>query len=576
MIGNRIEVIWEGPQLVNSSLGLVNRYLCRELLNIINVKLKPLPIEKDYIPLTWFPDAVKLTQAYRTNIPYADIHIRQQWPPSFRDMRGSRYVMFQPWEYGTIPKTWIESINKYVDEVWVNSEYTKEGYIRSGISPELIFTFPLGYDPDVYHLHGPQLAIKTNKKFKFLFVGGTIYRKGIDVLLQAYLNAFSCNDEVCLIIKDHGGNTHYQGQTQLTQIVAAQNAPNAAEIIYLNNDMSPYELASLYRACDCLIQPYRGEGFGLPILEAMACGIPPIIPNLGPAIEFTTEETSFRVPSKIQYFESFDLDTVLPVELISIESDILSQIMRDAFNHPNLVIQKGMCASRHVSESFTWDKIAKIVHQHIERLSISTPKEKPHENLDGFLQRITHQFEGSQNIREQLYSPFLRCFTHGDFVIDLGAGDGTWLRLLLDYGVNGVGVDLDLAKVNEMKTVGLSAVHANVIDYANSLSFQLDGLTMFHIIEHMNPVDAIQIIREVSKKFTYRGRIIIVTPNFKNANVAQNNFWLDITHLRPYPIELLNAILSTLGFRTIIFGTMNNDMDTFIFGSILANDNPFS
>ena len=36
-------------------------------------------------------------------------------------------------------------------------------------------------------------------------------------------------------------------------------------------------MAALYAACDCLVHPYRGEGFGLPIAEAMACGLPVIV-----------------------------------------------------------------------------------------------------------------------------------------------------------------------------------------------------------------------------------------------------------------------------------------------------------
>ena len=47
----------------------------------------------------------------------------------------------------------------------------------------------------------------------FLFVGGTIARKGIDILLDAYTSQFTADDDVCLVIKDFGTDSFYKGQT---------------------------------------------------------------------------------------------------------------------------------------------------------------------------------------------------------------------------------------------------------------------------------------------------------------------------------------------------------------------------
>ena len=55
------------------------------------------------------------------------------------------------------------------------------------------------------------------------------------------------------------------------------------------------ELAGLYAACDCLVHPYRGEGFGLPIAEAMACGLPAIVTGYGAAMDFCDERTSYPI-----------------------------------------------------------------------------------------------------------------------------------------------------------------------------------------------------------------------------------------------------------------------------------------
>src|SRR6185369_11722543 len=110
----------------------------------------------------------------------------------------------------------------------------------------------------------PPLSLPTKKKFKFLFVGGTIMRKGPDILLEAFQQAFTAADDVCLVIKDFGGDSFYRGQTAQEAIRRIQKKPGAPEIVYLTQELSAEEMPSLYAACDCLVLPYRGEGFGMP------------------------------------------------------------------------------------------------------------------------------------------------------------------------------------------------------------------------------------------------------------------------------------------------------------------------
>ena len=60
-------------------------------------------------------------------------------------------------------------------------------------------------------------------------------------------------------------------------IARLQQQPSAPEVLYLTDDLSEQEMARLYRSCHCLVHPYRGEGFGLPVAEAAACGLPVIV-----------------------------------------------------------------------------------------------------------------------------------------------------------------------------------------------------------------------------------------------------------------------------------------------------------
>jgi hypothetical protein len=96
----------------------------------------------------------------------------------------------QPWEYGSIPKGWLEALGQ-VDEVWAYTEYVRDCYLAAGVPAERVHVVPLGVDCERFSPQAPPLPLPTKKRFKFLFVGGTIHRKGIDVLLEAYARTFT-------------------------------------------------------------------------------------------------------------------------------------------------------------------------------------------------------------------------------------------------------------------------------------------------------------------------------------------------------------------------------------------------
>ena len=105
------------------------------------------------------------------------------------------------------------------------------------------------------------------KKFQFLFVGGLLYRKGIDLLLSAFLKTFSAIDPVRLIIRGSyratGSKLGKSMSNDLDSMIRqAQAQEDAAEIIMLGDDaegITDEGMAALYGQSDCYVLPYRGE-----------------------------------------------------------------------------------------------------------------------------------------------------------------------------------------------------------------------------------------------------------------------------------------------------------------------------
>ncbi|WP_049868350.1 MULTISPECIES: glycosyltransferase [Paenibacillus] len=361
-------VTWIGPQFEQASLAHVNREIGsrlaerRELVSFSYMdKVNQSEIVPEYKKIqerTWQGDE-------------SSIAIAHQWPPDFKRPNSEKWIVMQPWEFGAIPRDWYIPFKYHTDEIWVYTSHTKDCYVKCGIPAEKIKVIPLGVDPSLYCPSGSRYPLPTKKKFVFLFVGGTIYRKGIDTLLQAYIQEFSPEDDVVLVIKDNGQKTSYQGQTNEEAIQKIQTNDLYPEIVYITDDLTPSQMAELYRSADCLVHPYRGEGFGLPIAEAMACGIPPIVPDRGASMDFCDEETAILVPS----FEKRELQMKLGVSasidfpwVIEIHVEDLRQKMRSAYQDPERLRELGANASSFIRQAFTWDATADTVEAEIERV----------------------------------------------------------------------------------------------------------------------------------------------------------------------------------------------------------------
>ena len=291
-----ILINWIGSFLDHGSLSHVNREMVGALKNIPGHKIQAVtngsPAAADATK-HWPELTCEISTA---PAPGSAITVRHAWPPNWLRPASGKLVVIQPWEFGSLPEDWVRRARD-VDEFWLPSEYVRQVYIASGVPAGKVFVVPNGVDPEKFHPQVAPMKLATQKKFKFLFVGGTIGRKGPDLLLEAYLKNFTAADDVCLVIKDFGGSSVYSGQTFEAQIRAAQAIPNAPEILYLNEELPPESLPGLYAASDCFVLPYRGEGFGLPVLEAMACGLPVMVTAGGATDDFVRNEFAWRIPA---------------------------------------------------------------------------------------------------------------------------------------------------------------------------------------------------------------------------------------------------------------------------------------
>jgi glycosyltransferase involved in cell wall biosynthesis/Tfp pilus assembly protein PilF len=361
--GPKLNIVWEGSQFVYHSLALVNREHCLNILDSEQANLNIVPFEKDNFDYT-----VNLRyQAIQDNLvhikkPVSDdignlpyVWIRHQWPTKAERPKGARWIIMQPWEYDVLLEN-LTNIFSYADELWTPSEFSKQSFINSGIPEDKVHVIPNGINPNVFKLDGPALSLPTEKKFKILYVGGTIQRKGIDILLKAYRKAFTAEDDVCLVIKDMGDNTFYKNQTAEILIEEFQKDKNAPEILHLTETMEEEDVASLYRTCNLFVSPYRGEGFSLPTLEAMACGLPVVVTRGGATDDFVKEKLGFFIDSEKRLVGN-ELDGqkfVKETYLLEPNQETLTATMQFLYTNPGILKSMGLTASYHAHSKWTW------------------------------------------------------------------------------------------------------------------------------------------------------------------------------------------------------------------------------
>ena len=373
----RLNLHWEGTVSAYGSLPRTNRELCRRLAAREALDLTILPYE---LGLSDPDDQVSAQldsldiRRKRLNLrrlrSLPSVCVRHRWPvQSQPPPHHLTWVIFQPWEYSVLTVELAE-IFKRAGAIWTTSGFCRESFVRSGLDPDRVSVVPLGVDSDLYRPDGDLFSLPTGRRFRFIFVGGTIYRKGIDVLLQAYGEAFGPSDDVSLVIKDFGTKALYRGQTAEHLIRAFQRDPALPELIYIDTDLTEARLASLYRSCHVFVSSYRGEGFALPVLEAMACGLPVIVTAQGPTDDFCDSQVGWRIDSESRStgHRIYGKGTVTEAFLLEPSASHLAVLMKTCFESQREVVQKGS-AARVRAEQWSWDRSADRVGSLLEELT---------------------------------------------------------------------------------------------------------------------------------------------------------------------------------------------------------------
>ncbi|MBW4432163.1 MAG: glycosyltransferase family 4 protein [Pelatocladus maniniholoensis HA4357-MV3] len=217
------------------------------------------------------------------------------------------------------------------DHIFVASSFTKKSLLDVGVQPEKISVIPYGSPIEYF-----QLQPKTDKIFRALFAGRVGPRKGVHYLLKAWQELQLSDAELLLV-----------GINEFPEKWLSQYR----DIFRYMPSVPHASLNQYYSNANVLVFPSLLEGFGLVLLEAMACGIPVITTANTAALDIITDGV-----------EGF----IVPIR----DVEALKEKLEWCYCHPQELVEMGQ-AARRKAEQLTWGKYRQKLGNRVQEILAS-------------------------------------------------------------------------------------------------------------------------------------------------------------------------------------------------------------
>ncbi|MEB3343146.1 glycosyltransferase [Okeania sp.] len=392
-----MQIIIEGWRFLPHSYAITNQFQLLEMLK--QPQLQIYHQDMPYISKNWQPVTNLFPQNDETalrNIPKpspqqpADATLRMYAPFNLKSSKTRRTGTFICTEWGIVTKSILQGmgVNSFAEAhvqsdtiIITPSHWSKQGLLRSGAEESRVTVIPLGVNPNIYYPLPIDQKNNLRQKFGvdncFIFLNVGVMcnsSQGVGRLLKAFATIVEDYPNTRLILK--GRDAIFPSQDSITKagkiaLTDAEMERIKSRIIYFGRTLSFMQLAQLYQIADAYVSPYSAEGFNLPVLEAVACGLPIICTKGGPTDDFTHPNFTLAINSKLQTNYTKDGETlwfVLP------EQEHLVELMKTVIEKTLFREQARKFGPQWVVQNFTWKQ---VVEQLLDLLVPSLQLRRP-------------------------------------------------------------------------------------------------------------------------------------------------------------------------------------------------------
>lgn len=198
------------------------------------------------------------------------------WSKWIEELPEKRKQLFTMFETSDVHPDIIENMKRF-ERVIVPYDYLKDILVRHGVKCESLnwYTSPLIQSK-------PRVIKKSEQKNKkvFLYIGTNDIRKNLINLSKTFKDVLEGTEHM-LVVKTN----------------KLDNLPESKNIKYITKRLTLDEMAGLYNICDYVVSFTRGEGVGLPMLEAKYFG-KPVISHDGGVLSTLRDDSWIVLPSK--------------------------------------------------------------------------------------------------------------------------------------------------------------------------------------------------------------------------------------------------------------------------------------
>ena len=275
------------------------------------------------------------------------------------------------------------------DEVWVPTQWHVERFVAAGVRNEALRILPEAVDTTFFSPDHPAAvqARRSNSRFRnapfsFVSVFKWEQRKGWDLLLRAYWLEFGAaeREKVVLRLKTYlpswepGPRDLNMHLAQFARYELEQRRDELPAVELLVEDVSRDDMRAIYATADAFVLPTRGEGWGLPICEAMAMGVPPIATNFSGPTAFLTPDNSYALP----------VHRALPGGFAEPSVEALRGAMRHAYDERGeLGARRGAVARADMVRHFSREAVGKVLLQRLQESAAVQPSIVEEQSVGG-------------------------------------------------------------------------------------------------------------------------------------------------------------------------------------------------
>ncbi|EDQ90242.1 uncharacterized protein MONBRDRAFT_20619 [Monosiga brevicollis MX1] len=272
------------------------------------------------------------------------------------------------YEATIVPSDWAQNF-KEIDEWWVPYDGMKTILVDNhGVSANRIHVVEEGLDtrrtfnPDLFDYASSRARIyPKDAQGGFIFVSIFKWetRKAYEELIRAFVTAFPGNESVTLFLRTT--------PPQSLQDIVSRLVGKRDERIRVLERQEDHRYMQMLAGADGFVAATHGEGWGRPIMEAMAMGLPTIATNWSGPTQFMTQDTGYLLPVK-----GLVAATGLPgadsrAQWADIDVGLLAGLMKRIVEHPNEAQAVGARARQRIVQHYDQDAIAEQVLDRLQQ-----------------------------------------------------------------------------------------------------------------------------------------------------------------------------------------------------------------